>query len=201
MFPESFMSIEETKRRMRESARERRHQAAPDPYTAATQVSARFLDAFDDDLNAAPAPLVSGYWPMRDEIDIRPLLGELSRRGVSCAMPVVVARGQPLIFRAWQPDDTLVPGPFGTSEPSAEAVEAVPNFLLVPLLAFDRACGRLGYGAGYYDRTLAALRAQGRVIAVGVAFDIQEVEATPMTESDQRLDWVVTESRTIRCGA
>ncbi len=199
-FPERFMSIAETKQRMRESARERRHEAASDPLTAGTRVAARFLDAFVDELGAAPPPVVSGYWPMRDEIDIRPLLGELSRRGVSCVMPVVVARGQPLVFRAWAPDDTLVPGPFGTSEPPEEAAEAPPDILLVPLLAFDLACGRLGYGAGYYDITLAALRRAGKAIAVGVAFDVQEVEATPMTEDDQRLDWVVTESRTIGRG-
>lgn len=151
-------------------------------------------------LHEAPPPVgatVAGFWPMGSEIDIRPLMQALAERGHGLALPVTPKRGKPLSFRAWRPGEPLAAGPFGTRQPAAgEAVE--PDFLLVPLLAFDRAGRRLGYGGGYYDRTLAALP---RATALGVAYALQEVREVPAGPDDVRLAAVATETGVIRCGA
>ncbi|MGC2854470.1 5-formyltetrahydrofolate cyclo-ligase [Novispirillum sp. DQ9] len=152
-------------------------------------------------LESAPLPpgaVVAGYWPMRGEIDVLPLLGALAGRGQVTALPAVVGRREPLEFRRWAPGDVLEDGLYGTRHPVASAGVVRPVCLLVPLLAFDRRGIRLGYGGGFYDRTLAALRADGPVVAVGVAYAGQEVEALPVEPHDERLDWVVTEKEVIR---
>jgi 5-formyltetrahydrofolate cyclo-ligase len=137
---------------------------------------------------------VSGYWPLAHECDPRPLLAALAARGRSLCLPVVAGRGQPLVFRHWSPGDTLRRVAFGLSEPLPDAPLAVPEVLLVPLLAFDRRGYRLGHGAGYYDRTLAQLRAQTpSVRAIGIAFALQEVAAVPVLPHDQPLDAIATE--------
>jgi len=151
-------------------------------------------------LDGPPLPdgPVCGFWPLRDEVDVRPALEALAARGRACALPVVRGRGLPLLFRRWAPGDRLVPrGPFGIAEPGEDAPEVAPRVLLVPLLAFDRRGGRLGYGAGFYDRTLARLRAAGPVLAVGVAMSWQEVASVPCDGLDQRMDRIVTEAGTI----
>ncbi len=139
--------------------------------------------------------IVSGYWPFRSEIDPRPLMQRLARAGATLALPVTPAKGvdAPLRFHVWDADDLLHPGAFGVHEPhpSKDAVE--PDILLVPLLAFDRTGGRLGYGAGHYDRTLDRLRAMKPVLAIGLAFAVQEVDALPMDAHDQRLNAILTE--------
>lgn len=149
-------------------------------------------------LSGAVAPssgtVVSGYWPMRDEIDPRPCLTALWSAGCRIALPVVPDDKQALIFREWEPDEELVSGPYGTSEPGAEAEVVYPTLLLVPLLAFDRRGRRLGYGGGYYDRTLAALREWQTVQAIGVAFAGQEVDAVPAGAHDALLNGFVTEN-------
>ncbi len=145
-------------------------------------------------LGALPPPpgaIVAGYWPIGDEMDPRPLLLALAARGHPLALPVTPARGRPLSFRAWAPGGALVPGRYGTSEPAPDAAAAVPGFLLVPLLAFDHRCNRLGYGAGYYDRTLAALPPD--TVAAGLAFAAQEVVAVPVDPDDVALRAVATE--------
>ena len=140
--------------------------------------------------------VVSGYWPMRGEFDVRPLLEALHGLGHVCALPVVLGRGRPLEFRVWSPGDDLAEAAFGTRVPRADAPLATPRFLLVPLLAFDGRGYRLGYGGGFYDRTLAALAADGaKPIAVGCAFEDQRVDALPVGATDRRLDWLVTETR------
>ena len=141
----------------------------------------------------APGMVVSGYWPMGDEIDPRPLLALLAAAGCRVALPVVTGPGRCLDFRAWTPGDPLEPGPFGTSHPPAASPPLRPELLLVPLLAFDRRGWRLGYGGGFYDRTLAALRRDGGALAVGVAFAVQEVAAVPHDQYDQPLDGLATE--------
>jgi 5-formyltetrahydrofolate cyclo-ligase len=141
---------------------------------------------------------VSGFWPIRDEIDVRPLLEWFAGRGHAVALPVVQGRGQPLAFRRWRPGGPLVERPFGLFEPPADAAPVVPDLLLVPLLAFDAAGNRVGYGAGYYDMTLAALRRTRRIAAVGVGFDAQEVPAVPHDAADAPLDWVLTPTRVLR---
>jgi 5-formyltetrahydrofolate cyclo-ligase len=192
------MSLADTKRRMRAHAREARRAAALESDAAGELVAEKFFSGFKSYLDNAPQ-VVSGYWPMGDELDIRPLLDRLSSLDIVCALPVVVEKDLPLAFRRWRPGDALVLGPFGTSEPISDASEIVPTLVLTPLLAFDRDGGRLGYGGGYYDRSLAGLRRSGSVQAVGVAYDAQEIDEAPMGASDQRLNWVVTESRFIQC--
>ncbi len=138
-----------------------------------------------------PGAVVAGFWPMGAEIDIRPLLLALQGRGHVLALPVTPRRGQPLAFRRWRFGLPLARGPFGTSQPPPEAASIIPDFLLVPLLAFDRSGHRLGYGGGYYDRTLAALPAAGRL---GVAFASQRVNALPSGPTDIPLPRIATEA-------
>ncbi|AWK85533.1 5-formyltetrahydrofolate cyclo-ligase [Azospirillum thermophilum] len=140
-----------------------------------------------------PAGEVGGYWPLGSELDVRPALHHLRTLGRTVALPVSGPRGSALVFRRWRPEDVLVKGRYGIHEPDGSSPELRPAVLLVPLLAFDRRGHRLGYGAGYYDRTLEALRAVHPVLAVGVAFAAQELEAVPVGAHDQPLDWIVTE--------
>ena len=141
--------------------------------------------------------IVSGFMPLKSEINPIPLMRRLVDGGVSLALPVVCGRGRPLQMRAFAFGDSLVPGVWGIREPKPEAPQVLPDVLLVPLLAFDRRGHRLGYGAGYYDLTIASLRAQGSVLAVGIAFAAQEVVQVPATARDQRLDLVLTEREVI----
>jgi 5-formyltetrahydrofolate cyclo-ligase len=139
------------------------------------------------------------YWPIRGEADPLPLLAALAEAKIETALPVVAGRGKPLIFRAWRRGDPLVDGPLGLREPTPDSPAAEPDLLFVPLAAFDRAGHRLGYGAGYYDATLAGLRAK-RPLAVGLAFSTQEVERIPAEPHDHPLAFVITERETIACG-
>jgi 5-formyltetrahydrofolate cyclo-ligase len=139
--------------------------------------------------------VVSGFWPIKEEIDIRPLMIELSNEGCQLALPVVQGKGKPLIFRAWRPGDPLEAGVFGTLQPSAKREVMEPDALIVPLLACDEEGWRLGYGGGFYDRTLAGLRAKKTITAVGVGFNDQLVPQVPHGPSDQRLDWLLTDKR------
>ncbi len=139
--------------------------------------------------------VVSGFWPIKEEIDIRPLMIELFNQGCQLALPVVQGKGQPLIFRAWRPGDPLEAGVFGTLQPSAKREVLQPDALIVPLLACDEEGWRLGYGGGFYDRTLAGLRAKNNVTAIGVGFDAQLVPEVPHGPADQRLDWLLTDKR------
>lgn len=145
-----------------------------------------------------PGAVVSGFWPMGAEIDIRPLLHALHGRGHPIALPVTPRRGTPLSFRRWRPGDQLARGPLGTSQPLPEAEPLTPDWLLVPLLAFDRAGRRLGYGGGYYDRTLAALPG---ATAIGCAYAVQELDEVPTGPEDMPLRAVATEAGVIICGA
>jgi 5-formyltetrahydrofolate cyclo-ligase len=145
----------------------------------------------------APGAIVSGYMPMKSELDPRPLMRKLADAGARLALPVVIARGLPLVMRAYAFGDALVRGVWGIRVPPPEAPEVEPDIVLAPLLAFDRSANRLGYGAGYYDMTIAALRANKPVVAVGVAFAAQEVDAVPTTPRDVRLDLVLTEKGVI----
>lgn len=137
--------------------------------------------------------IVAAYWPMGDELDPRPLMRSLEGNGCRLALPVVTARGQALDFRLFSWDEGLEPGPHGTVHPPAAALGVIPAVLLVPLLAFDRRCFRLGYGGGYYDRTLESLRKKGHVKTIGLGFAAQEVPAVPCDGHDQRLDAIATE--------
>ncbi len=140
---------------------------------------------------------IAGYWPLGDEIDCRPALEKFVSQGIEVALPVVAGQGQVLIFRNWTPGEPLETGPFGTSHPAANAPMCSPDILLLPLVAFDNIGQRLGYGAGYYDRTLAELRNRSQVLAIGIAYDEQEIEPIPAGRHDQRLDAVVTDQRAL----
>ena len=174
-----------TKKHLREDARIRRAGLAwtcPD--------FAGRIAAYADDLGIAPRATVSFYWPMGDEADPRPLAARLARRGHALALPVVAKKDAPLVFRLWREGDPLVVHKFGMHEPADGAPLVTPDVLLVPLLAFDARGHRLGYGGGFYDRTLAALDAK---LAIGVAYAGQETDALPIHERDHPLDMVVTE--------
>jgi 5-formyltetrahydrofolate cyclo-ligase len=142
---------------------------------------------------AGPGIIVSGYSPLRSEISPLPLLRRLADAGAGLALPVVAGRGQPLTMRAWSFGAPLNAGVRGIREPPADAAEVFPDILIVPLLAFDRAGHRIGYGAGYYDMTITRLRALKPVTAIGIAFAAQEVAAVPATPRDAPLDLVLTE--------
>src|SRR5262249_40709467 len=141
--------------------------------------------------------VVAGYWPIRDELDPRPAMQAFAQRGHRLALPTSIAKGEPLVFRAWSPGEPLAPDIMGIQAPLSSAPEVVPWLVLVPMLAFDSSCRRLGYGAGFYDRTLAMLRARSETLAVGLAFGAQEVERVPVAEGDEPLDQVVTETQVI----
>jgi 5-formyltetrahydrofolate cyclo-ligase len=149
----------------------------------------------------ASGAVVSGFMPLNSEISPLPLMRKLSDAGARLALPVVVGRGLPLSMRAFAFGDALVKGVWGIRVPPPDAPEVSPDVLLVPLLAFDRDGNRLGYGAGYYDMTIAALRAKKRVVAVGIAFAAQEVDVVPTTPRDARLDLVLTEREVITVNA
>ena len=148
-------------------------------------------------IEITPGIIVSGYSPIRSEIDPVPLMRMLAARGVRLALPAVMARGKSLAFRAWSPDDRLMMGPLGILEPSPAAAEIVPDIMLVPLAAFDRLGHRIGYGAGHYDYTLAHLRKAKAIAAIGLAFATQEIEAVPALAHDVALDYVLTETETL----
>jgi 5-formyltetrahydrofolate cyclo-ligase len=143
------------------------------------------------DLPIGDDAVVSFYWPMGDEADPRALAARLGARGHALALPIVAQKKSPLVFRRWSEGDALVVHAFGMHEPASDAPVVTPDVLLVPLLAFDARGHRLGYGGGFYDRTLASLKMK---LAIGVAYAGQEVDALPAMPHDHPLDMVVTES-------
>jgi 5-formyltetrahydrofolate cyclo-ligase len=144
-------------------------------------------------LSVPPGIAVSGYWPLQGEIDVRPALKKYHREGHPVGLPVVIGKSEPLLFRRWNPAEELVMGRFKVLTPPEGSDEIRPRVLLVPMLAFDPDGYRLGYGGGFYDRTLAKLRSAGHAVAVGVAYAAQEMPFVPRGPYDQPLDLVVTE--------
>jgi len=181
--------IQTEKEQLRRQAMARRDALPPD----ARQAAAEAIAARQFPLAITPGMIVSGFMPLKSEINPLPLMRKLAGQGARLALPVVAGRGRPLIMREWVFGEPLIAGVWGIREPKPEAAEVDPNILLVPLLAFDRAGHRIGYGAGYYDLTLAQLRARKPVIAAGLAFAAQEVPAVPATPRDALLDLVLTE--------
>jgi 5-formyltetrahydrofolate cyclo-ligase len=150
-------------------------------------------------LDLAPGTIVSGFSAIRDEIDPAALLARLHAEGHRLCLPVMQGNGLPLLFRAWGPGDAMGKVQWGIAEPLPDKPVLEPDVVLVPLLAFDAAGHRLGYGGGFYDRTLARLRTVKPVVAVGVAYDELKVDAVPHRSYDQPLDWVLTPSGPLRC--
>jgi 5-formyltetrahydrofolate cyclo-ligase len=143
--------------------------------------------------------IVSAYAPIRSEFNPLPLLRRFADAGAQLALPAIAGRGRPLIMRAWEFGAPLSRGQWGIREPGADAAEVYPDIVIAPLAAFDRRGYRIGYGAGYYDMTIAALRARKPLTAIGVAFAAQEIPHVPAFDYDQRLDFVLTERAVIDC--
>jgi 5-formyltetrahydrofolate cyclo-ligase len=144
--------------------------------------------------SAKQEAIVSGFLSFGDELDTAPLLSRLHGDGYRLCLPVMQGKGLPLIFRQWSPGDTLKTVQWGIQEPADDKPALIPDILLVPLLAFDTTGHRLGYGGGYYDRTLASLRTARLTLAIGLACDYQAVDAVPHLDYDQKLDGVLTPS-------
>jgi 5-formyltetrahydrofolate cyclo-ligase len=159
---------------------------------AASQIAAHAL-AVPDLQGIQP---IGGYWPIRSEVDPRPLMEALVGRGQGVALSQILHPH--LSWREWRPGDMLVHGGFGVSEPGPDAPEVFPRALLVPLAAFDRRGGRLGYGKGHFDRSIAELSARHPILAIGLAYAAQEIEEVPREPHDRLLDLIVTEAGIIR---
>uniref|UniRef100_E6VD38 5-formyltetrahydrofolate cyclo-ligase n=1 Tax=Rhodopseudomonas palustris (strain DX-1) TaxID=652103 RepID=E6VD38_RHOPX len=159
-----------------------------DRRAAATAIAARGLP-----VSLREGAVVVGYAPIRGELDPFPLMRALAAGGARLALPVVARQGTPLTFRAWRDGDGLQRSALGIREPSPDAPEVTPDIVLVPLAAFDASGHRIGYGAGHYDCTLEYLRAQGPVVAIGLAFAMQQIPAVPAAAHDVVLDYVLTE--------
>ena len=186
-------TIETEKLRLRREATARRDALpAEERKAAAETIATRKFP-----LTIAPATIVSGFMPLKSEINPLPLMQKLAQSCAHLALPAIAGRGKPLIMRAWLWGEALGRGQWDIREPKPEAAAVEPDILLVPLLAFDRAGHRVGYGAGYYDMTINRLRARKPVTAIGIAFAAQEVPAVPATPRDARLDLVLTECEVI----
>jgi 5-formyltetrahydrofolate cyclo-ligase len=144
--------------------------------------------------------VVSGFSSLANELDCMPLLHRLAGEGCRIALPIVVGKARPLEFRAWAPGDEMDAGVWGIAQPKQDKPVLRPDILLMPLLAVDRAGWRLGYGGGFYDRTLAELRREKTILAIGLAYDEQVIDAVPHLDYDEPLDWVLTPSGAFRCG-
>ena len=186
-------SINDLKKAIRRDAVARRDSLpAAERAKAAETIAARPFP-----ITITPSMIVSGFSPLKSEINPVPLMRALADLGGQLALPVVAGKGKPLIMRAWSFGEPLDSGVWGIREPRPEAPEVDPDILIIPLLAFDRRGNRIGYGAGYYDMTIARLRAVKPVVAVGIAFAAQEIDVVPVTPRDARLDLVLTERETI----
>ncbi|MEM8689042.1 MAG: 5-formyltetrahydrofolate cyclo-ligase [Pseudomonadota bacterium] len=152
-------------------------------------------------LGAKTPGVVSGFYPYKSELDLRPMLSALSTQGWTTCLPIVLGEGRPLVFRAWTPGERTEPGAWNIPVPVSSAQSVEPDVMLVPLLAFDRAGYRLGYGGGFYDRTIEKFRKSKVLLTVGVAFAAQEVDAVLRGPHDQPLDWVLTEAGPIKVAA
>jgi len=149
------------------------------------------LVAHADDLPLPAGAIVSGFWPIRDEIDARPLLDRLRQKGHALCLPVMV--GPNLIFRRLDRDTELVPAGFGCMEPGPQAEELRPDVLLMPLAGFDSRGNRIGYGRAFYDNAIAGLEKNGPLLRIGLAFSIQEVDRVPVEAHDKPLNGILTE--------
>ena len=143
--------------------------------------------------------IVSGFFPYQSEIDTRSLLGKLAGEGWTTCLPIVIANGQPLQFRRWLSGEPTIKGVWGIPRPPDTAPELEPDVLIIPMLAFDRKGFRLGYGGGFYDRTLEKLRTIKNVIAIGVAYAAQELDEVPHGSHDQSLNYIMTEREVMTC--
>lgn len=188
----SVSPLVEAKAKLRAEVLERR--AAMEPGLRATAAAA-VADRLTRHFRLPEGGVVSGYWPLEGELDPRPALQRLADAGHPLALPRMYGRQEPLVFHLWRPADPLLPGGFKVMEPDPSRPVVRPDMVLAPLLAFDRAGRRLGYGRGYYDRTLAGLRRdKPAVLVIGLAFAVQQVPKVPADVTDERLDAVITDA-------
>lgn len=190
------IAVDDAKRALRKHAKSVRlaaHQRAGEA------AKSRLADIGIGFSGARPPAVVSGFLPIGQEIDPLPLMERLRAEGYQLVLPVMEGKGLPLLFRAWSPGDAMAATMWGIREPLPTAPALEPDILLGPLLAFDSAGYRLGYGGGFYDRTLARLRAMKPVISIGLAFAEQQVDAVPHLDYDERLDWVLTPTGSMKC--
>ena len=181
------IAFQKTRARIQAKARRQEFLRAGDAAASAVELMQHFPS------NRFRGALIGGIWPLPGELDIRPLMTALAEQGHSLSLPCTPRKGRPLIFRSWSPTQKLKAGPYGTSEPYPTQAEVWPSLVLVPLLAFTPSGDRLGYGGGFYDRTLAGLRAKQDVFACGVAFAAQEAAHIPTGEHDVPLDGILTD--------
>lgn len=186
-------TLQEQKARIREEAFGRRDALDREWRAQASLRMAEHVLALPEFRDREP---VSGFWPIFSEIDVKPLLEALHARGQQTCLPVVAHPN--LQFRLWQPGDELVKSEFGVHQPADDKLEVFPRALIVPLAAFDRHGGRIGYGKGHFDRAIAALERRHPVLAIGVAFSCQEMPRVPQEPHDMRIDFVATEAEIIR---
>ncbi|PID36730.1 MAG: 5-formyltetrahydrofolate cyclo-ligase [Rhodobacterales bacterium] len=184
------MSVVERKKALRKQA-----------FAARAKAHAHGLDgAAQAHLAEALAPfarkILSGYMPIRTEINPLPVMAQMAAQ-TAIGLPIVKGADKPLRFRAWAPGCPLEVGPFGVQVP-VRGEMLVPEVMILPLVAFDRRGGRLGYGGGYYDRTLERLRGRGPVTAIGFAYAAQELDTLPLEPTDQPLDMIVTDREVLR---
>ena len=185
------------KRKLRKQAGKQRKMLHADLAETARQ---RLKETGLDFLERTSPGIVSGFHPYGSEIDCRALMHRLAGEGWTTCLPVVTGPAKPLIFREWGRDEPLEDGAWDIPVPTEDAAEVEPEVLLVPLLAFDGAGYRLGYGGGFYDRTLELARSERGIVAIGVAFSGQKVKAVPHGDLDEPLDWMLTEVGPVRCG-
>jgi len=185
----------EDKATLRRSALSRRRALSDADRERAAETLLGYVDVLP-----VPTPaMVSGFWPIRGEINPIPLMRAYRDRGCGLCLPAIIDKTT-IVFREWSDDDRLVETGFGTMGPDAEARIVDPRVLLVPVAVFDRRGGRIGYGAGYYDRVIEKLRGKGLdPKLIGVAFSCQEIESVPVESHDQALDMIVTETEIINC--
>ncbi|MGJ3648868.1 5-formyltetrahydrofolate cyclo-ligase [Sphingomonas sp. GlSt437] len=179
--PESHAAAKAAMRREMLARREDFAGRAPPPFVAPAPLLALLRDA----------KVVAGYVAMAGEADPAPLLTTAHAHGCTLALPHVTTRAEPMRFLRWSPGEALIPGPFGLRQPAADQPELTPDLLLIPLVAFDARGHRLGHGAGYYDRALAALP---RAARIGIAWSIQQVPQVPVDPWDVPLHAILTET-------
>jgi 5-formyltetrahydrofolate cyclo-ligase len=191
--PDNFL-VTQTKTDLRTDALSRRMQM---PQAERAQASAEIARKIIEYLPLQAQTVIAGYWPIKAEVDVMYALKEMIRTGHRTALPVIVDFKQPLAFRLWTEKSPMTEGRYGIHQPdAARCGPAVPDVILVPMLAFDARCQRLGYGSGFYDRTFDHLRALHHVTAVGVAFESQKVDEVPTGPLDYPMDVIITERNT-----
>ena len=191
-----MMDNQDAKRALRKHAAQIRQQAFEASAPAAAAALASKADFICDQF--APKS-VAAYWPIKSEIDPIPLAQALMARACAIGLPITPQEGLPLAFHQWHDGEALEEGPYGTKQPAAAAPQLMPDLILAPLLAFDEAGWRLGYGGGFYDRTLADLEAKGHhAQIIGLAFDEQQVDAVPIGAYDKPLSAILTPTRFIK---